>query len=356
VKRKTSFLIERSKSSVILAIELFNRPSDQGRMEGVLFFLDHAFEMLLKGIVFEKTGRLRGRREKLNYGFDRCLNICESQLHVIDKDEALILRNIDDLRDAAMHDILEMSEGLLYSHAQSAVQIFGALLKKVFNRELSKELPARILPISTSLPKDINTLVTSDLDAVRALLGGRRRREDEAEAYLRPYQIIEQNLHKVHETGGTAPNVQKLIKRMKSGDWRPALPMVAGLVQSTSSGIPLSIHMTKKEGFPVRIDPNAPTALAFRYIKPEDKWPYLTKELSNKLGISSNKFVGLVKLFSLKGNDDYHTGLKVSKTGYLQRYSEKTFQVLNAAIEKEGIDALWKAAKNGEKKIPEDFL
>ena len=68
---------------------MFNRPSDAGRVEGVLLFLDHAFEMLLKGILLEKTGRIRVQREKFNYGFDKCVNVCESQLSLIDSDEAV---------------------------------------------------------------------------------------------------------------------------------------------------------------------------------------------------------------------------------------------------------------------------
>ena len=86
--------------------------------------------MLLKGILLEKTGRIRAQREKFNYGFDKCVNVCESQLLLMDKDEAVILRNLNGFRDAATHGVVDISEGLLYAHAQSAVQIFGTLLKR----------------------------------------------------------------------------------------------------------------------------------------------------------------------------------------------------------------------------------
>jgi hypothetical protein len=185
VKRKTKSLLERSQDSLVLGIEIFNRPHDRGRVDGVLFCLDHAFEMLLKAIVFEKTGRIRNQREKKNYSLEKCLNICESSLNLIDKDEALVLKNLNGFRDASVHDILDISEGLLYGHAQSAVQIFGALLKKAFNRDLSRGLPRRILPIATVIPTDITTIVADDMDTIKSLLGQKRRREDEAEAKLR---------------------------------------------------------------------------------------------------------------------------------------------------------------------------
>ena len=41
-------LVDRSFASMRLAIELFNRPDDQGRCEGVLILLHHAFQLLLR--------------------------------------------------------------------------------------------------------------------------------------------------------------------------------------------------------------------------------------------------------------------------------------------------------------------
>ena len=143
MKRKTRTLLDRAQDPLVIGIELFNRPQDTGRTDGVLFCLDHAFEMLLKAVLFEKTGRIRAPREKKNYGFDKCLNLCESAASIVDKDESLILRNLNGFRDSAVHDVLDISEGLLYGHAQSAIQIFAAVLKKVFNRDLAKALPRR---------------------------------------------------------------------------------------------------------------------------------------------------------------------------------------------------------------------
>ena len=355
MKRKTKSLLERAQDSLVLGIEIFNRPHDQGRTDGVLFCLDHAFEMLLKAVVFEKTGRIRNKREKKNYGLEKCLNICESTLNVIDGDEALILKNLNGFRDASVHDILDISEGLLYGHAQSAVQIFAAMLKKVFNKDLSKSLPRRILPIATAVPSDITVIVAEDMDMIKSLLGKRRRREDDAEARLRAYMVVEKNIRDVQGVTQAAPSVSSVVKSLKAGDWKSTLPMVAGLVQPVAGGIPLSLHVTKSEGFPVRVDPKAPTAIAFRYIKPEDKYPYLTGELAKKLGVSPHKVLAFVEMFQMKGNDEYHTSIKVSSTGKVQRYSEKAHQSLAAALAKEGADQLWSQAKQGKRLDPRAF-
>ena len=79
-----------------------------------------------------ESARIRGPRERYNYGYEKCIGICESQLHALNKDEALVLRNLNGFRDAAAHDVVEISEGLLYGHAQSAVQIFAPLLNSEY--------------------------------------------------------------------------------------------------------------------------------------------------------------------------------------------------------------------------------
>jgi len=355
MRRNTKRFLERARDSLIVGIEIFNRPADTARVEGVLLLLNHAFEMLLKGVVLEKTGRIRAKREKYNYGLKKCLEICETQLNVLDKDEALVLKNLNGFRDAAAHDIVDMSEGLLYGHAQSAIQIFGAILKRVFNRELAKWLPRRILPISTSLPTEIHAVIEHDMNAISSMLSKGHRREDDAEARLRAYQVMEKNIRESQGVPSTEPSDAVIVRKLKSGDWKTVLPMVAGLVQPATGGIPFSLHVTKKDGVAVRIDPGASAAIAFRYVKPEDKYPYLTSELAKKLDTTTSKVVGLVKLLGIKNNDDFHTSIKVSQKGVVNRYSEKAHRLMAAAIAKEGIDPLWAAAKSGEHRNPSEY-
>lgn len=123
MKRKTRKFLDCAKESLILGVEIFNRLSEVGRVEGVLLTMNHAFEMLLKSIVFEKTGRIRAKRDKYNYGFEKSMAVCQTQLNILDQNEALSLKNLNGFRDAAAHDLVEISEGLLYAHIEQAVLI-----------------------------------------------------------------------------------------------------------------------------------------------------------------------------------------------------------------------------------------
>lgn len=144
-------------------------------------------------------------------------------------------------------------------------------MKRVFNKELATWLPRRILPLSTSLPREITAIIEEDMVAISSMLTKGHRQEDDAAARLRPYQVIEKNIRESQGATLREASSGQLVRKVKKGDWRTVLPMVAGLVQPDASGIPLSIRVTKKDGFPVRIDPNASAAIAFKYAGDEDR-------------------------------------------------------------------------------------
>ena len=58
MKRETKYLLAKATDSLVISIEHFNRPWDRGRVDAVLIFLDHAFEMLLKAAILHRGGNL----------------------------------------------------------------------------------------------------------------------------------------------------------------------------------------------------------------------------------------------------------------------------------------------------------
>src|SRR5258706_9977336 len=127
LKKNVGPLLSRSIESLTLAIELFNRPSDVARSHGVLLFLHHSFEMLLKAVILQRTGWIHDKSSKFTYGFDRCLSIATEELKFLTQDERSTLSILDAQRDQAAHYYSELSEDLLYIHAQSGVTLFDKL-------------------------------------------------------------------------------------------------------------------------------------------------------------------------------------------------------------------------------------
>ncbi|WP_449243495.1 DUF3644 domain-containing protein, partial [Desulfovibrio sp.] len=73
--RDVKELRTRAICSLVLAVELFNRPYDGSRKESVVIFLHHAFEMLLKAIIKNKTGVIHEKGEMHTYRFRKCVDI-----------------------------------------------------------------------------------------------------------------------------------------------------------------------------------------------------------------------------------------------------------------------------------------
>jgi hypothetical protein len=70
MKKEAKLLLDKSVDSLILSIEMFNRPSDRGRIHSVLILLDHAFEVMLKAAIMHRGGKIREWRAKQTIGFD----------------------------------------------------------------------------------------------------------------------------------------------------------------------------------------------------------------------------------------------------------------------------------------------
>jgi hypothetical protein len=58
----------------------------------------------------------------------------------------------------------------------------------------------------------------------------------------------------------------------------------------------------------------------------------------------------------MRGSDEFHTSIKVSKTGSVSRYSEKSREVMSNAISREGMDQLWADWKAGKHRDARDYL
>jgi hypothetical protein len=193
VKREAKLLLGKGCDSLVLSIELFNRGSDRGRVSSTLIQLDHAFEMLLKAAIVHRGGRIRDKPAKETIGFDACIRrgLSDGKIKFLSDEQALVLQTINGLRDAAQHHLLDISEGQLYIHVQSGVTLFRDLLKSVFEQDLVKQLPNRILPVSTSPPTTLATLFESELEEIKKLLRPGKRRQIEAVARLRPLAILD---------------------------------------------------------------------------------------------------------------------------------------------------------------------
>jgi hypothetical protein len=345
LRKNVAPLIARSIDSLTLSIELFNRPSDTGRHHGVLILMQHAFEMLLKACILQQTGRIHNKGEKYTYGFDKCLTVMSQELKMLKADEHATLSILDAQRDQAAHYYIEISEDILYVHAQSGVTLFDELLERAFSRRLADLLPSRVLPVSTRPPRDLAVLLNSELDEVDRLLAAGRRQGAQAAAKLRTILAFTAGARQDEGERVTEAQISAAIaKRRKSEDWVIILPEIAQLTLSTDgTGIPVSMRITKN------------ARLAFKIAKPGeeiegtllkqdiDPWTVFTMnrdDLAKKLGISGPRTHALIYELDIQSDCNCYRELR-RKSQVFKGYSMKALNQLREAIKTVDIEEIW---------------
>jgi hypothetical protein len=350
MKREAKLLLQKASDSLLLSVELFNRPSDRGRVSGTLIQLDHAFEMFLKAAIVGRGGRIRERRARETIGFDACVRkgLSDGRVKFLSPEQALTLQTINGLRDAAQHHLLDISEGQLYLHVQSGLTLFRDLLKKVFGQDLSAHLPSRVLPVSITPPTDLVALFDDEVKEIQKLLRPGRRRRVDAEARLKPLAILDATLR--GEKGQPSTGDLKRLQRqmLANVDWPKLFTGVAAInLVSSGTGTDLTLRISKKEGIPIQLVPEGtPDAgvVAVKRVNDFDFYSLGAKGLAEKLGINMAKTIAIVDHMGLRKKPDCYKEFKMGKAIF-KRYSPKAIDAIKEALKTESADAIWEQRK-----------
>ncbi|MDI6858010.1 MAG: hypothetical protein QME71_06825 [Dehalococcoidia bacterium] len=355
MKREAKLLLEKACDALILSIELFNRPYDRGRVSSTLILLDHAFEMLLKAAILHRGGRIREKRAKETIGFDACVrrSLSDGKIKHLNEEQALLLQTINGLRDAAQHHLLDISEGQLYVHVQSGVTLFRDLLKSVFHRELATDLPARVLPVSTSPPTDLATLFESEVVEIRKLLKPGRRRRLEALTRLRPLAILDATIQGEKGQPSDA-SLRRMGRDLSQGrDWADVFRGAAAVeIAADGTGPSLSLRLTKKEGIPIQLVPEGTPGASVVAVKRVNELAYYSlgaKQLAEKVGLSMPKTVAVVDYLGLRNVVDCYKEFQIGSQTH-KRYSPKAITKIKEALQKESADEIWQKCKSAKAK------
>lgn len=343
-KKNVTPMLHNGIDSLTLAIELFNRPSEQARTHAVLMLLHHAFEMLLKAAILQRTGSIHEPEQRFTYGFDRCLNVAEQELKLITADERATLSILDAQRDQATHYYLSMSEDVLYVHAQSAVTLFGGLLTSVFGIALSEKLPSRILPVSTRPPRDLITLFESEFAEVDRLLSAGKRQGAAAAARLR--SILAFAVGSRESTGRVSESdiETAIANRRRNRSWDVILPEVAQLRLTTDGGgIPITMRISKDAQIAVRIakpGEEVSGTVIKQQIDPWDVYTMSRDDMAAKLGLSGPRTHALIYELKIQDDPDCYKELK-RKSQVFKGYSKKALDLLRNAKETLDMNVIW---------------
>lgn len=244
-----------------LAVELFNRPYDEGRVEAVLLMLNHAFEMILKAAILEKGGDIRDQDgDGQTYSFEKCVNKCRygdrdnENLIVLSESEGAALLVINNQRDFAQHEQVQINEHQLFLEARQSIDIFEKILNEVFDETLGTYIPERVLPLATMVPIDIVNVIENEVQEVRNQLTTGEKIQ--ARQRIKAIESLERGL----EDEGITPaqsEVNDILEAIEQGqDLEQIFPHVfAALTGDMDAGGGLRIQLGNDDGIPAAFVP-----------------------------------------------------------------------------------------------------
>ncbi|MBM7507113.1 hypothetical protein JOE61_000927 [Nocardioides salarius] len=306
--RKTRQYVSTAVESLTLAIELFNRPSPMGREHAVVMFAAHAFEMLLKAAIFEKRRNVCFPGTSKSFDLGKCINIAEADLKILDEGDRVLLLALTEVRDTATHDVIAMSEDVLWIHLRSAVTIFRKVLKGLTNQDLTDVMPGRVLPVSVQPPSDVGLVVGKELEQIAAMLGPGKRQRVEAEARLRPLMSLDRAA-RGEEEAPTKADIDRAVESIKdNATWQTILPGIVGLQlvggpRSSEQVQEISLKIDPKRGeLTVRPAAAGEEAVAYREVDTFDKYNIALNALGPKLGLTQYQGHAVIHVMDLKSD------------------------------------------------------
>lgn len=354
MRKEAKLLYSRALDSLVLGVDHFNRCWERGRTEAVLIFLDRAFELLLKAIIVERGGSIRDKRDvSLTIGHDACLRLCfsDARLKCLGDEDVVALQNLNSLRDAAQHYIVEPSEGQLYVYAQAAVTTFKRLAADTLGLGIRADVPDRMVVVSGNPPQDFGSMLDVEFEDIKRMVAPRSRRRLDAHARVRTMAVLEKSLAG-ERSQPTTSELNKIVRRINDGEgWREIFPGVATIyIAPEDTGIGISLKITRNKGEAVRLVPEDTAGAAVVAVKRVNELDFYSlgfSDIHKKLQARDSR-VGWNKLRFLIDREGILQDTNLSKMISIggsnhQRYSAKALDLLCKVIADQDIDELWRA-------------
>ncbi len=354
MKRDVKKLLNKAIESLILSIEIFNRPNDTGRATAALIFMDHSFEMLLKSAILHRNGEIREKKHDPNtIGFDKCLRkaVSDATLKFITEEQALSLQIINGERDAAQHYILDISEQQLYVHMQGGFTLFADILKSVFDETLNKYFPERVLPIATLAPTEIETLFRFEIKEIRKLLAPNTRTKSEAIARLRPLAILNSAVLGEKNTQLSERDMEKFADLVKKGkNWNEIFPGVAQIqLSKDGQGQRISLRIVKKGDVEVALVKEGKTpsgVVAVKTVNDLDYYNLGCRQMCENLKqqyafLNQTILLAIIKHLKIQSNLEYFKSFKINSQE-LKRYSGRAQSFILSKIPTLDVENNWR--------------
>lgn len=319
VRRRREYLqlLDASKAAAESAIDMFNRVRNPYRNEASLILLTNAWELLAKAVLVQRKESIRkGQRGETISAEMAVLRLQNKKL--LKQDQAETIQQIISLRHAATHHLLpnvpdEVMQHLLFF----SCKFFRELVKQIFPSHL-KDMSDNYLSMAFSDLTTYADKVRKSVSRVKKSPGDKRLVwllergiQFDGSAYLTEKQFE----HKYKGKNKVMPHLG-LSSFIRGTDMVRIVPIEAP--RNFTADVTLRKGSAKDSSLPVVI----------KKTDLETDYPFLTKELGEKVGRHVTWAAKAAKVLGMKGDPKYHLAIRSSKSGSVQRYSQAAVQKL----------------------------
>ena len=324
--RSFGIYLEKSISAIHCGIDRANSINDPYYKEGSIILIANAWELLSKALLIKHGGEQQiyeiGTNRELTITAEQSVNKLKNLGYIKDL-EASSIQQVVSLRNEASHTTLPAIPDEIVFHLEYyAIRYFRELLNVNF-KNYSKKFRKSFLSIS------FDTLITY-ADSVKKLITkarNKRKPKDIRLAYLLERGINFSGSEYMKQSDFDRQlfdrKVSRPLYKLKLGNYARKAEMIVVVPIQAPSGTQADIKLTKT---------HTGSAISVRFEKraTDDDYPYLTQDLTSKLGISRNILLYKIKDLNLKGNPIYHQKVRTGKNSFSHKYSENCFTLLKS--------------------------
>ena len=280
-------LIGNSRSAVIGAIEIYNKPRFEYRDEVFVELLINGWELFLKAVISKSGGSIYYKKKRnepyrtlsLDDAFRRASRTTLWPSNVNANAVGTNLEFLSTFRDNALHFYNAVGFGsIVYLLAQTAITNYYDLLLAIFGDDLSKEITWRLLPLGLRSP----------IDPVRYLAGDRPPAVQSNTAVDEYLQSMSEATKELEEIGGDTGRFVTIydvylssVKKLEAADIRIGV----------ATDVDNRILVTRK------IDPNRSHPYRFKRLM-----AYMSEK---GVSIKEHEFHAVVWKYNLRQNPQY---------------------------------------------------
>lgn len=320
---------KRAIDSAIYAIEMFNRPYHENRIEMTVVNLAVGWELIGKAYLLKQGAKITN---KCGWYFEgeKILNKLGNEYKVISPEELSTLQQIVSLRNESIHGLLpELSEGVLAHLVYYSLKSFHDFVSKHFS-SYSPKINRNFLAVSFKRVYTYSHKMSKTLSRIRKI-----SKDDEKELYLLERGLYFAEKGKWLRYDDWYDQLKKSrTKRYPSKDF-----LLYRYINQHESVVFIPVEAPKGHGANVTISKIKGTGnnLPVHIVKsdPNKDYPYFTSDIAEKLGKNTSFVATLAKKLNIKGQEPYSMLMRYTRSGgRTPKYSDQGLSYLSDYLKK----------------------